>query len=79
MEDFKPDKQILVDIVTTKMPFGKYAGRTINELPEAYLLWFRDKGFPPGKLGKLMENTFEIKANGLSPVLTELKRVLLKR
>lgn len=78
MENFKPDKQILVDIVTTKMPYGRYAGKLISDLPESYLLWFRDKGFPPGKIGRLMENTWEIKANGLSPILDQLKRVLAK-
>jgi len=79
LKSFEPDKQVLIDIVTVKMPFGKYAGRVISDLPESYLLWFRDKGFPPGKIGFLMENTFEIKANGLSPILYELKRVLQKR
>lgn len=79
MKSYEPNKQVLIDIVTVKMPFGKYVGRVISDLPEAYLLWFRDKGFPPGKIGFLMENAFEIKANGLSPILDELKRVLKQR
>ncbi len=76
MNNFEPDKQILVDIVQVKMPFGKYAGRVIADLPEAYLLWFKKKGFPSGRLGVLMENAFEIRANGLSPILKELKQLL---
>lgn len=76
MEDPQPDKQILIDIVTTRMPYGKYSGWLISDLPESYLVWFKNKGFPKGKIGKLMENTFEIKASGLSPILTKLKKVI---
>ena len=55
------------------MPFGKYSGRRLIDLPEEYLLWFRKKGFPNGKLGLLLEMTLEIKIEGLEPVIAPLK------
>ena len=64
-----PDREILRDVVTVKMPFGKYKGRVIRDLPEYYLIWFNRQGFPPGKLGVLMSTMFEIKINGLEALL----------
>lgn len=75
----KPDKQVLVDLVTVKMPFGKYKSRFISDLPEYYLVWFKNKGWPPGKIGFLMQNAYEIKINGMEPLLQEIKRVYYKR
>lgn len=69
----QPDPEILKDLVRMKMPFGKYKDRLIADLPEDYLRWFKDKGFPPGKLGMLMSTCFEIKLNGLNKMLYELK------
>lgn len=60
-------------LVTTKMPFGKYKGTVICNLPEAYLLWFRQKGFPKGKLGMLLATCYEIKLNGLEYLLTPFR------
>ena len=45
------NQQALLELVTTRMPFGKYQGRLLCDLPETYLVWFRQKGFPPGKIG----------------------------
>jgi uncharacterized protein (DUF3820 family) len=56
------------------MPFGKYKGRAILDLPEAYLVWFKQRGFPRGKLGEQMESALELKANGLLGVLEPLRR-----
>jgi len=68
------DKEVLVKIVTTKMPFGKYEGTLLCDLPIAYLEWFlRKGGFPKGKLGEQLATVYEIKLNGLEPILTELK------
>lgn len=67
------EKQILIDLVTVKMPFGKYKGRLLCDLPEFYLVWFRQKGFPAGKLGRQMETMYEIKLNGLEKLLDPLK------
>jgi len=48
-----------------KMPFGKYAGRLLIDLPEPYVVWFRQKGFPKGELGEMLGLLYEIKVNGL--------------
>ena len=69
------DKQLLVEIANTAMPFGKYKGRAIIDLPEEYLLWFARKNeFPAGKLGELMELTLAIKIEGLEGLVKPLKR-----
>ncbi len=67
-------KEDLLDIANDTMPFGKYQGRRLIELPEPYLLWFASKGFPQGRLGKLLALTLEIQVNGLSDLITPLKR-----
>jgi uncharacterized protein len=69
-----PDKEILVKIVTTKMPFGKYEGTLLCDLPVSYLEWFlRKGGFPEGKLGMMLSTVYEFKLNGLSEILWQLK------
>ncbi|MFW5657060.1 MAG: DUF3820 family protein [Bacteroidota bacterium] len=65
--------EILRELVAYKMPFGKYKDRVIADLPEHYLLWFKQKGFPRGKLGILMETMFEIRLNGLEYLLKPLR------
>jgi len=65
--------EILTDLVTVKMPFGKYKDRLIADLPESYLLWFSQKGFPKGKLGVLLQTMYEIKLNGLEYLLRPLR------
>lgn len=75
----KPDKQVLVDMVSYKMPFGKYKDRLMCDLPLHYLEWFSKKEWPAGKLGFLMQNVYEIKVNGMEPLLRDIKRVLLSR
>jgi uncharacterized protein (DUF3820 family) len=67
-----PDEQALVDLANTKMPFGKYAGRYLVELPETYVLWFKGKGYPAGKLGDQLRAIEEIKTNGLEDLLRPL-------
>jgi len=68
-----PDKEIFIDLVREKMPFGRYQGRLICNLPEAYLVWFKQKGFPKGRLGVLLATMYEIKLNGLEYLLEPLK------
>jgi len=65
--------QILKDLVTMQMPFGKYKGRILCDLPESYLIWFHKEGFPPGKLGEMIATLYEIKLNGLEYLLQPLK------
>ncbi|MEN8171037.1 MAG: DUF3820 family protein [Pseudomonadota bacterium] len=59
------------------MPFGKYKGKVLIDLPEEYLLWFAKKGFPAGDLGRLMQLALEIRINGLESIITPLKRMNL--
>jgi uncharacterized protein (DUF3820 family) len=66
--------QLLQDLVTMQMPFGKYKGRILCDLPESYLIWFQKEGFPPGKLGQLIATLYEIKLNGLEYLLQPLKK-----
>jgi uncharacterized protein (DUF3820 family) len=73
VENISPDRQVLIDIVKTRMPFGKYKGTLICDLPVSYLEWFRSKGFPPGKMGMLLSSAYEIKINGMSSILNLVK------
>jgi uncharacterized protein len=66
--------QALMELVNTRMPFGKYKGRFLCDLPEPYLVWFHQKGFPPGKLGMQLSAIYEIKVNGLEYLLKPLKQ-----
>jgi uncharacterized protein (DUF3820 family) len=68
------EKEHLIQIANTPMPFGKYKGRMLVDLPDEYLLWFAKKGFPAGKLGQLMELTLALKIEGLDSVIRPLKR-----
>ena len=67
------DHQILLDLVKERMPFGKYKDWLLCDLPEAYLVWFHRKGFPPGSLGTLLSALYEIRLNGLQYLLEPLK------
>jgi uncharacterized protein (DUF3820 family) len=67
-------EHILKQVVKVKMPFGKYKGRVLCDLPEPYLVWFRQKGFPKGRLGQEMELMYEIKVNGLEYLLKPLRK-----
>ncbi len=60
-----PDPRYLLKLANTKMPFGKYAGFRLVDLPEPYVVWFSQKGFPEGELGEMLKNIYEIKVNGL--------------
>ncbi len=68
-----PDPQLLLQLVNMKMPFGKYKGTLLCNLPVSYLEWFQRKGFPDGKLGMLLITIYEIKMNGLEYLLIPLK------
>ena len=71
MNELQP--QQLKKIATMKMPFGKYAGRILVDLPEPYICWFEKKGYPKGELGALLKTLYEIKLNGLESLLTPLR------
>jgi uncharacterized protein (DUF3820 family) len=73
-QDF--NSELLLEIVRMKMPFGKYKGTILCDLPDFYLEYFlRNGGFPKGKLGQLMATVYEIKLNGLQEILVELKKL----
>lgn len=63
----------LIKLTKVTMPFGKYAGRLLIDLPESYVLWFFDKGFPKGELGILLGLLYEIKLNGLEDLVNPLR------
>ncbi len=67
------NSEILKVLVTMRMPYGKYKGRIICDLPEPYLVWYHNKGFPEGQLGMLLHTLYEIKLNGLEYLLKPLR------
>ena len=67
-----PDPSLLLQLTTMRMPFGKYKGTFLYQLPVSYLEWFQRKGFPDGKLGILLQTMYEIKLNGLEYLLQPL-------
>jgi uncharacterized protein (DUF3820 family) len=77
--DNEAQRKHLIELVTTRMPYGKFKGRLICDLPEFYLVWYRNKGFPDGKLGLLMGSIYEIKLNGLEHILKPIKEAVKYR
>jgi uncharacterized protein (DUF3820 family) len=74
MENALPDPTILIELANTKMPYGKYQGRALVDIPEPYLVWLSQQGFPKGKLGEQLQFLYEIKLNGLESLLQPLKK-----
>lgn len=70
-----PDSQILLRIVEMQMPFGKYKGTVLCNLPVSYLEWFNRNGFPEGKLGMLLRTVYEIRINGLESLLDPIRKL----
>lgn len=64
----------LEDVAKAKMPFGKYKGRFLINLPEHYIVWYRNKGFPKGKLGDMMGLVYELQLNGLEYLVLKLMK-----
>lgn len=74
VSDLSPEVQAkaradMEKLISMTMPFGKFSGRRIIDLPEEYLLWFRQKGFPKGELGRIMQLALELKINGLEGLI----------
>ncbi len=67
------DSQQLLELARTRMPFGKYKGRLLIDLPEPYVVWFSQQGFPKGKLGDMLRTVHEIKVNGLEYLFDPLR------
>lgn len=68
------DVHQLQRLVTTQMPYGKYKGHLIADLPGNYLNWFAREGFPSGDIGRLLALMHEIDHNGLSSLLAPLRK-----
>ncbi|MBW2638266.1 MAG: DUF3820 family protein [Deltaproteobacteria bacterium] len=67
------DYHYLLKLAQAKMPYGKYAGRYLVDLPESYVIWFSRTGFPEDDLGDMLRTVYEIKINGLEYLFDELK------
>lgn len=67
-----PDPTLLIDLACMRMPFGRYQGRRLIDLPGPYVTWFHEKGLPAGRLGQLLAVLYEVKANGLEHLVRPL-------
>ncbi len=68
-----PDKNVLLKLAKARMPYGKYEGCLLVDLPEHYVIWLSQKGFPEGELGEMLKTVYEIKTNGLEYLFKPLK------
>jgi len=68
-----PDKKALIELAHYKMPFGKYKGQYLVDIPEYYYTWFGQRGFPKGKLGAMMQQMHDIKVNGLEEIIKTVR------
>ncbi|MDF7808869.1 DUF3820 family protein [Pontiellaceae bacterium B12219] len=73
MKELTPDPKEFLELAEARMPFGKHQGWLLIDLPEPYVVWFSQKGFPKGKLGKQLETVYVIKANGLEHLFDPLR------
>nr|WP_321246053.1 DUF3820 family protein [uncultured Psychroserpens sp.] len=70
----QPDGNFLIKLAHTKMPFGKYEGRYLIDLPEYYVVWYHNKGFPKGKLGDMLTQVYDLKLNGLEYLIRDIQK-----
>lgn len=70
----EPDKDFIIKLAHTKMPFGKYKDRYLIDLPEHYVVWYYNKGFPKNKLGQMLETVYTLKVNGLEYLVREIQK-----
>jgi uncharacterized protein (DUF3820 family) len=68
------NQQKLIDLAHTKMPFGKYEGYYLIDIPEYYIVWYRNKGLPKGTLGDQLQLVYELKLNGLEDLIRNIRR-----
>lgn len=72
--EIEPNKEKLLEMAHYRMPFGKYKGSYLVDLSLPYLVWFRQKGFPNGKLGDYLTTMLDIKENGLEPLIRKIQK-----
>ncbi|MFK7049049.1 MULTISPECIES: DUF3820 family protein [Flavobacterium] len=73
------NQEHLIKLAHTKMPFGKYEGRYLIDLPEHYIVWYKQKGFPNGLLGQQLDLIYELKLNGLEELVRNIQRNFPKK
>ena len=73
-----PDQKQLIKLAHAKMPFGKYEGKYLIDLPEYYVVWYNNKGFPKGELGQQLQLVYELKLNGLEELIWNIRKRYLK-
>jgi uncharacterized protein (DUF3820 family) len=66
-------QQQLIKLAHTQMPYGKYKGSDLIDLPEYYVVWYKNKGFPKGELGQQLQLVYELKVNGLEDLIRNIK------
>jgi len=72
--ELSTDPAELLELAEMRMPFGKYRGRLLIDLPEPYVVWFANKGFPEGRLGRMLQAVYEMKVNGLEYLFAPLRK-----
>jgi uncharacterized protein (DUF3820 family) len=72
-EDLLKNREYLLKLAKTRMPFGRFKNRLLIDLPEPYVVWFARNGFPRGELGKMLQLVYEIKVNGLEYLFDPLR------
>ncbi|MBJ6726954.1 DUF3820 family protein [Geomesophilobacter sediminis] len=73
MQEVFPERSNLLKLARTRMPYGKYAGVLLVDLPEPYLVWMNQEGYPGGELGDLLRCMYEVKVNGLEYLFDPLR------
>ncbi|MDT0650762.1 DUF3820 family protein [Autumnicola edwardsiae] len=72
--EVKPDHKALIELAHAKMYFGKYKDYFLSDIPEYYMVWCKQKGFPEGKLGAQMQQVYELKVNGMEGILRKIRK-----
>lgn len=72
--EIEPDYKALLELAHAKMHYGKYKDRYLSDIPEYYLIWYRQKGFPDGKLGDQLKQVTELKVNGMEQILRNIRK-----
>ena len=68
------DQQFLIDLAKMRMPYGKYKGTFLIDLPEHYVVWYHNKGFPNGKIGQMLGLVYELQLNGLEDMIRDIRK-----